>query len=129
MLLVCALPVPRHFCFNCKVEHLSNKANLSIAGVSEAETRACAPPLPATDTNVRAHHPTMRNFLPFDEALAVARSLRLTNRSEWQQWCKEGMASQRALQPTPHLHGRRVARVGALAGQRRHQEGEQVCAV
>ena len=30
-------------------------------------------------------------FLPSIEALAVARSLNLANRFEWQQWCKEGM--------------------------------------
>ena len=30
-------------------------------------------------------------FLPFGEALAVARSLNLANRFEWEQWCKEGM--------------------------------------
>ena len=33
----------------------------------------------------------MGKFLPFDEALGVARSLNLANRFEWQQWCKEGM--------------------------------------
>ena len=31
-----------------------------------------------------------KQFLPFGEALAVARSLNLANRFEWQQWCKEG---------------------------------------
>ena len=30
-------------------------------------------------------------FLPFDGALAVARSLGLANIFEWQQWCKKGM--------------------------------------
>ena len=30
-------------------------------------------------------------FLPFDEALAVARSLNLANQKEWREWCKEGM--------------------------------------
>ena len=35
--------------------------------------------------------PTMEKFLPFDEALIVARSLGLANGFEWQQWCKEGM--------------------------------------
>ena len=33
----------------------------------------------------------MSKFLPFDEALAVARSLGLANVFEWRQWCKEGM--------------------------------------
>ena len=33
----------------------------------------------------------MSKFLPFDKALAVARSLGLANRFEWRQWCKEGM--------------------------------------
>ena len=33
----------------------------------------------------------MSKFLPFDEALAVARSLGLANRSEWYAWCKEGL--------------------------------------
>ena len=32
-----------------------------------------------------------KQFLPFDEALAVARSLGLANNFEWLQWCKEGM--------------------------------------
>ena len=30
-------------------------------------------------------------FLPFDEALRVARSLRLASHKEWQLWCKEGL--------------------------------------
>ena len=30
-------------------------------------------------------------FLPFDEALAVARSLNLASVTEWKVWCKEGM--------------------------------------
>ena len=33
----------------------------------------------------------MGKFLPFEEALAVARSLELATRREWQAWCKEGM--------------------------------------
>ena len=33
----------------------------------------------------------MSKFLPFDKALAVARSLNLANRFEWEVWCKEGM--------------------------------------
>ena len=33
----------------------------------------------------------MSKFLPFEEALVVARSLGLANRFEWQVWCKEGM--------------------------------------
>ena len=33
----------------------------------------------------------MGKFLPFDEALVVARSLGLANRFEWKVWCKEGM--------------------------------------
>ena len=37
--------------------------------------------------------------------------------------------AQRAPQLTPHLQGRRVAGVGALARHRRHPGGEQVCAV
>ena len=32
-----------------------------------------------------------KDFLPFDEALAVARSLGLANGFEWNEWCKEGM--------------------------------------
>ena len=32
-----------------------------------------------------------KQFLPFAEALTVARSLNLANRFEWRQWCKEGM--------------------------------------
>ena len=72
----------------------------------------------------------MSKFLPFDEALVVAQSLNLANRFEWEQWCKEGMRPpQRALHPKPHLQRRRVAGVGALAGQQQHHEGEQVCAV
>ena len=30
-------------------------------------------------------------FLPFDEALLVARSLGLAGKVEWKAWCKEGM--------------------------------------
>ena len=30
-------------------------------------------------------------FLPFDEALLVARSLRLSGNKEWLAWCKEGV--------------------------------------
>ena len=37
------------------------------------------------------HHPTMSTFLPFGEALAVARSLGLATRKEWKAWCKAGM--------------------------------------
>ena len=36
-------------------------------------------------------HPQAKQFLPFAQALAVARSLGLANRFEWRQWCKEGM--------------------------------------
>ena len=32
-----------------------------------------------------------KQFLPFDEALAVARSLNLASVFEWREWCKEGM--------------------------------------
>ena len=32
----------------------------------------------------------MRQFLPFDEALAEARSLGLSE-AEWRAWCKEGL--------------------------------------
>ena len=38
--------------------------------------------------NQQARH---KQFLPFDEALAVARSLGLASQYEWQAWCKEGM--------------------------------------
>ena len=38
-----------------------------------------------------AVRPTISKFLPFDAALAVARSLRLANRFEWEEWCEEGM--------------------------------------
>ena len=37
------------------------------------------------------HASQMKQLLPFDEALAVARSLGLANRLEWQQWSKEEM--------------------------------------
>ena len=33
----------------------------------------------------------MSKFLPFDKALAVARSLGLASAAEWRAWCKEGM--------------------------------------
>ena len=33
----------------------------------------------------------MPKFLPFSEALPLARSLGLANRAEWLAWCKEGM--------------------------------------
>ena len=33
----------------------------------------------------------MSKFLPFDEALDVARSLNLASAAEWRAWCKEGM--------------------------------------
>ena len=33
----------------------------------------------------------MSKFLPFEEALAVARSLTLASKMEWNVWCKEGM--------------------------------------
>ena len=33
----------------------------------------------------------MSKFLPFEEALAVARSLGLASVFEWREWCKEGM--------------------------------------
>ena len=36
-------------------------------------------------------HPTKRQFLPFEEAREVARSLGLANLEEWNAWCKEGM--------------------------------------
>ena len=70
-------------------------------------------------------------FAPFGQALAFARSLGLANQLAWQQWCREGRdaATQRALHPEQVLQGRRVAGVGALAGQQQHQEGKQVCAV
>ena len=31
-----------------------------------------------------------KEFLPFDNALRVARSLRLISRKEWQAWCRSG---------------------------------------
>ena len=34
---------------------------------------------------------TRKQFLPFDEALAVAQSLGLASQKEWKAWCKEGM--------------------------------------
>ena len=33
----------------------------------------------------------MSKFLPFEEALVVARSLEMASKSEWYAWCKEGM--------------------------------------
>ena len=33
----------------------------------------------------------MRKFLPFEEALAAARSLGLASKTEWEMWCKEEM--------------------------------------
>ena len=33
----------------------------------------------------------MSKFLPFNEAVAVARSLGLASVFEWRVWCKEGM--------------------------------------
>ena len=47
-----------------------------------------APASAGAATEAAAKQP---RFLPFDEALAVARSLGLANRFEWQVWCKEGM--------------------------------------
>ena len=32
----------------------------------------------------------MEQFLPFDEALRVARVLRLASQAEWRAWCKTG---------------------------------------
>ena len=44
-----------------------------------------------------------KRFLPFTEALAVARSFNLPNRFEWKAWCKEGMRPpERALAPGEH---------------------------
>ena len=39
---------------------------------------------------------TMRKILPLEEAFAVARSLELAGKVEWQLWCKEGLRPQRA---------------------------------
>ena len=44
----------------------------------------------STTTCCTLIRPTMRKFLPFDEALVVARSLGLANKREWTVWCKEG---------------------------------------
>ena len=33
---------------------------------------------------------TKKSFLPFDQALRVARSLRLVSSTEWQAWCRSG---------------------------------------
>ena len=33
----------------------------------------------------------MSKFLPFNEALIVAQSLRLASRTEWHVWCRKGM--------------------------------------
>ena len=35
--------------------------------------------------------PGTEQFLPFEEALVVARCFGLANMKEWQQWCREGM--------------------------------------
>ena len=43
----------------------------------------------------------MSKFLPFDEALAVTRSLKLVSKMEWVSWCKEGMRPA-YLPATPH---------------------------
>jgi len=42
-------------------------------------------------TRVRADHPAMSKFLPFEEALVVSRSLKLASAAEWRAWCKERM--------------------------------------
>ena len=41
-------------------------------------------------TGNQASQAKTAQFLPFDEALAVARSLGLAFQTEWRQWCKEG---------------------------------------
>ena len=50
-------------------------------------------------------------FLPFDGALAVARSLNLANTFEWQQWCKEGMCP-----PNVPSHPHRTYKDGGWQG-------------
>ena len=39
----------------------------------------------------RQHPASAKEFLPFEEALAVARALGLANRFEWNEWYEEGM--------------------------------------
>ena len=74
---------------------------------------------------------TMSKFQPFQQALAVAQSLGLTNKFEWEQWCKEGMRpSNVPSHPNAtYKEGGWQGWVGALARQQPHQEDEQVCAV
>ena len=55
--------------------------------------------------------PTMSRFLPFSEALAVARSLGLANNFEWREWCKEGMRP-----PNVPSHPERVYKDGGWQG-------------
>ena len=40
--------------------------------------------------NSKNHRATVHAFLPFGDALVVARSLGLTSKREWKVWCKEG---------------------------------------
>ena len=46
---------------------------------------------PGQVTSATHSIPTMSKFLPFAEALVVARSLNLASVFEWREWCKEGM--------------------------------------
>jgi len=45
-----------------------------------------------------------KEFLPFAEALAVARSLGLANRFAWKEWCKEGMRPHGVPSDAPKIH-------------------------
>jgi len=63
--------------------------------------------------------PGSERFLPFGEAVAVARSLNLANRFEWRQWSKEGMRpSNVPSDPNTVCKDGRVAGVEPLARHR-----------
>ena len=69
-----------------------------------------------------------QQFLPFSEALRLARSLRLVSQAEWRLWCRIGARPANVpAGPPPGLRARRVGGVGALAlprePRRRHGAG------
>ena len=62
-------------------------------------------------TGNQSNKAKQQQFLPFTEALAVARSLNLANTFEWQQWCKEGMCP-----PNVPSHPHRTYKGGGWQG-------------
>ena len=58
----------------------------------------------------------MSRFLPFGEALAVAQSLKLASKAEWNVWCEEGMRPAYLPARPDKTYKDAVAGVGALAG-------------